>query len=56
MNKVKAFETASKFSKETRSVYVVFEKAFGDYGVTPEEEYFGDEDLIIDTFYNGSRE
>lgn len=56
MNKLKAFDVAIRYSKATQSVYVIYENGFNDFGVSPQEEYYGDTDLIIATFYNGTRE
>ena len=56
MNKLKAYDVAVKESVRRSDVIIVFEKGFGDYGITPESDYLGDDDLIVARFYNGARE
>lgn len=56
MNKNKAFDHAIKESVARHDVIVVFEKGLGDYGVTTEIGYMGDDELVIAKFYNGTRE
>ena len=56
MNRNKAIDTAVKESLKRSDVVVVFEKGFGDYGVTTESDYLGDDELVIARFYNGTRE
>ena len=56
MNKNKAFDDAIWKSSRNPQVYVVFEKGLGDYGVVSEEDYLGEERLVVAKFFDGIRD